>query len=514
MGCGLSTSGSKDQRQTSTLHDTQNPSLLLAKQKMVPTPYGFDANAQIPSSDKCNQHCTLKLFDEAPPSYDASQSALPVGFKGFPAGVMPVLNILKTAAKLTHFGHRGAWAALKDRHGQIWLDSAYTLWPSTYTAILLYATVLLLVGKALGSNMVFYFTTFPNLETEQLSALELETLKALREVCNAKSFRKACEHIHQHRSALAKQGLEDFIRDEANFLDEDTQDEKLIKLLKCTREKMKKLWHGWDSSDLDFKKLQSLYKCARKASRDQPKLLNNTSFIYQMAVHSYRRQVESNVVYPLTCTFLLGTRLEPVEVDAIEKSQIADRKAATQERENKKGFLRRKPTQLEPDSAGENPRSVVKELELVGHQFCIQAVVFNDELNDQAIAAYKRVDNFLHGQPDDINDVTYVSEEDFLCHFLSPTWVFKTTTSHDPRVDSWEELQTKPKYNEELIADENNVIWLPSPKLIRRSVFGMPDEDDDDNDDDEEDQFSKDKTRTLRPAEITLAHNVRLGTPV
>ncbi|OBT59967.1 hypothetical protein VE03_10750 [Pseudogymnoascus sp. 23342-1-I1] len=513
MGCGMSTEdGPKDSKQ---LPDGQEPELLPAQKKSVPTRDGLDANAQVPqegSPSNSNQPYRLELYDKAPPKYEASPRTLPLGYNDFPAGVIAVLNLLKAAAKLTYWGHRGAWAALNDRHGQIWLDSAYTLRPVTYTAILLYAAVRLLVGKALGSNMTFYFTTFPNLETEQLSPLELKKLNALMEVFNAKTFRQACQLIQQHGTALADQGLEDFVKNSTNFLDTDTLDEKLVKLLAFTREKMKNFWHGWDS-DLTFEKLQSLYKDARKASKKQPKLLNNTSFTYQMAVDSYKRQLESKAIFPLTCTFILGTRLEPAEVEAIQKCQLegreASREAVKEVRGKTKGSLWRRSTQPEPDSTAENAGSVVKELELVGHQFCIQAIVFCDQLNDQAKEAYDKVDNFLQGEPDDINDVTYVSEVMFLCYFLSAIWIFKTTTSHDPRVDGWEELQTKPQYNKQCIADENHVIWLPGRKLIRWFVFDIVDEDDDDDD---EEQFSNDKTRTPRQDEIDFANSVKLVT--
>ncbi|RYC80448.1 hypothetical protein BFJ63_vAg16670 [Fusarium oxysporum f. sp. narcissi] len=359
----------------------------------------------------------------------------------------------------------------------------------------------------------FYFTTFPNLETDQLSNAELSTLNALMGVMNAKTFRLACQHVSETSTALAGQGLEDFIKNGANFLEKDTPDERLVKLLAFTREKMKRLWHGWDGRDLDFGKLRSLYKKAQKQSEKQRMLLNNTSFIYQMAVDSYKRQLKSNMIFPLTCTFILGTRLEPAEVDAIQKCQLEGREAsrAVKEAHSKaKASLWRRSTQPEPDSAAENAGSVVKELELVGHQFCIQAIVFCDQLNHQAMGAYDKVDNFLQGEPDDINDVTKVSEVMFLCYFLSAVWIFKTTTSHDPRVDSWEELRNKPQYNKQCIADENRIIWLPGRKLIRWFVFDIVDEDD--SDDDDEEQFSNDKTRAPRQDEIDFANGVKLGT--
>ncbi|KAK2922396.1 hypothetical protein FoTM2_017752 [Fusarium oxysporum f. sp. vasinfectum] len=447
-----------------------------------------DARAQEPqrssSNSNSNQPYKIQVFEKPPPKYEHTSSTLPFGFGKFPAGVIVVLNLLKAAAKVMYGGHKGAWAALNERHGQIWLDSAYTLRPVTYTAILLYAAVRLLVGNALGSNMTFYFTTFPNLETDQLSNTELSTLNALMEVMNAKTFRLACQHVSETSTALAGQGLEDFINNGANFLEKDTPDERLVKLLAFTREKMKRFWHGWDGSDLDFEKLRSLYK----------------------------RQLKSNMIFPLTCTFILGTRLAPAEVDAIQKCQLEGREAsrAVKEAHSKaKASLWRRSSQPVPDSAAKNAGSVTKELEMVGRQFCIQAVVFTDHLNDQAKNAYNKVDNFLQSDPDDINDVTCVSEVKFLCHFLSPVWIFKTTTSHGPRVDGWEDLQAEPRYNKEFIADENHNIWLPGQKLIRRFVFGIVDEDDSD---DEEEQFFNDETRAPRQKEIDFANRVKIGT--
>jgi hypothetical protein len=373
MGCFLSIEeGTNSSKQTYPHHGTEDSGISLAKKATVPIQDGFNSNAQprqpSPSNGNSNPNYTLNVFPEAPPKYEAIPETLQEGFKGFPAGVIRILNLLKKAAQLTFWGHKGAWGSLTARHGQIWLGSAYTLRPVTRMAILLHATILLLVGQALRSNMTFYFTTFPNLETEQLSNLDLETLKALMEVFNAKTFLQACKLIHEHETALAHEGMEDFINKSNNFLETDTPDEKLIKLLAFTREKIKGFWHGWHSTKLTFTKLQSLYKQAQKASEKQLKLLNNTSFIYQMAVSSYKRQLISRSIYPLTCTFLLGTQLEPAEVDAIQQCQLEGREAVREVRGKTKGPLWRRSTQTQPEYAAENTGSVAKELGVEGYQ--------------------------------------------------------------------------------------------------------------------------------------------------
>ncbi|RSL80132.1 hypothetical protein CEP52_017433 [Fusarium oligoseptatum] len=475
MGCSMSTEDSpQDSKQTSTMPGTQDTDLLpVKKKKSAPTRDGLDAKAEVPherSLGNSDQNFRLGVFDKPPPKYGRCPATLQLGFESFPAGVIVVLNLLKEAAQLTCFGHKGAWAALSDRHGQIWLDSAHTLRPVTRKAILLYAAIRLLVGKALDSNMTFYFTTFPNLETEQLSDSELKTLNALVSVFNAKTFLKAGQLIREHSTALAGQGLEDYINNEHSFLETDTQDDK----------------NGQAVGNDQRQDEKALARMAHQGSR-----LRKTSIA--MAVASYKRQLESKSVHPLTCTFILGTRLEPAEVDAIQQCQRKGQEAARGVRRKMKESLWEKSTRPEPSLAGEDAGSVAKELELEGHQFCIQAIVFCDQLNSQAKKAYEKVDNFLKGQQDDINDVTYVSEVKFLLYFLTP------------------ELRSVPQYNDKRIIDEEDVIWLPGDRLIRWFVLGIVDDDDDD-DDEEQAQFSNHKTRDPQPEEVALANRVKLGT--
>lgn len=64
------------------------------------------------------------------------------------------------------------------------------------------------------------------------------------EVFNAETFLQARTLIRQHRTALSNQDLESFLKNQHSFLETDTTNEKLVKLLGFTREKMKGLWHG------------------------------------------------------------------------------------------------------------------------------------------------------------------------------------------------------------------------------------------------------------------------------
>jgi hypothetical protein len=445
---------------------------------------GLDPHPKEPVQHAETENFIIGVFPDQPPEY--SKTPRPTAWDLIPKGVQAILSLWKRAATLDFFGHKGAWNA--SRHGQIWLDSAYSLRPITITAIFLYAAMRMLVAQALKGNMTFYFTTFPNVESDELSDKDREVLQALIKVFNANTYRKASALIDLRKAILAGEGMMEFIDNPSNFVEGDTQEQKLVKLLAHTRGRMKQYWYGWKGRDLNFKSLKSLYRKARKASEEQPMLLNNTSFIYQMTLDSYKRQLKSANVYPLTCTFILGTPLQPQEVEAIQNCQTEGKEVLKDAREVMKAkalsSMFKKTIQPDPGST-EVPVSVAEELDKQGHQFCIQAVVFADHLSVQAKDGYSKVDTFLDGQPDDINDVTFLSEVRFLIYFLHEYWIFKTTTSHDPRVDSWPELRNQSPYNKERVAPEDGKILLPSPELIRRWVFDIVDEEDEDVDEED-----------------------------
>ncbi len=117
---------------------------------------------------------------------------------------------------------------------------------------------------------------------------------------------------------------------------------------------------------------------------------------------------------------------------------------------------------------------VARELQKQGHKFCIAGVVFTDTLSQQAIDGYTVVDEWLDGEPEDINDVTLVSEEKFTRFLLHHDWILKTTSSHDPRVDEWPELRKKQLYNSvPLTAGPIATVRVPSVALVEEFVFDI-----------------------------------------
>lgn len=195
----------------------------------------------------------LPFFRNPPPEY--SKTPRPTAWDLIPKGVQAILSLWKRAATLDFFGHKGAWNA--SRHGQIWLDSAYSLRPITSTAIFLYAAMRMLVAQALKGNMTFYFTTFPSVESDELSDKDREVLQALIEVFNANTYRKASALIDLRKSILAGEGMMEFIDNPTNFVEGDTQEQKLVKLLAHTRGQMKQYWYGWKGKDLKCQELKN-----------------------------------------------------------------------------------------------------------------------------------------------------------------------------------------------------------------------------------------------------------------
>lgn len=447
----------------------------------------FDAHAQ-PSKE-------VQLGVQKAPTFDISEYELPAytlqpetspaqqrayRWKNLPAHVQNQLILWRKAHELRNFGHNGAFEAYISRHEHIWLDSAHNLHPITRTAILLYAAMPLLIGKAKQCNMTFFFTTYPNINSPELEEKERGTLIALMEVFNCSTFRAARNTICVRQTHLKDEKLLEFLDNKANFEEGDEAEQKLIKLLRFTRQQMQKYWYGWEVKDLTFAILKQLYKIAIQESQKQPKLVSNTAFVYRREIGNYKRlqtKRKGGDSYELTCTFLLATKLTPAEVGDIQKYQNAGVKLIQADKNARAKGTKRIPTFIkkgareDADISGEV--DVAEELEKQGHPFCIEGIVFKDFLGKQALDGFTAVDTWLDGTPDDINDVTFVSEKQFIRHLLHVLWIFKTTSSHDPRVDNWPELLQAPKYNQKPLAENAKSVTVPSVALVLEFVFDI-----------------------------------------
>jgi hypothetical protein len=444
----------------------------------------FDANAQ-PNKDVqpgVQIAPTFDIDEYELPAYSLKPESTPehqraIRWNALPESVKRQLILWRNAHKLRNFGHNGAFEAYISRNEHIWLDSAHTLSPITRTAILLYAAMPLLIGKAKKCNMTFFFTTYPNIKSPELDDKERRTLIALMEVFNCSTFREARNLINVRSSHLEGEGMEEFVDNRKNFEEDDEAEQKLVKLLRYTRQQMQKYWYGWEVQDLTFAILKQLYKIAIQESEKQPKLLNNTAFVYRREIGNYKRlqKKKDGESYEITCTFLLATKLTPAEVKDIQKYQSAGAKLIREakdakEKSGKKITLLKKGVR-EDEPSGET--DVAQELEKQGHPFCIGGIVYKDFLGRQAQDGFTAVDTFLDGTPEDINDVTFVSEEGFIGSLLHEYWIFKTTSPHDPRVDNWPELQNTPQYNREPLSAKGETVLVPSVALVLEFVFDI-----------------------------------------
>jgi hypothetical protein len=77
--------------------------------------------------------------------------------------VESLLNITRDAAALKFYGIKGAFNVLKQRHFDVYIDTAYTLHGDTLDATLFVALYLLQnAQQATNCNMTFYFPCYPN----------------------------------------------------------------------------------------------------------------------------------------------------------------------------------------------------------------------------------------------------------------------------------------------------------------------------------------------------------------
>ncbi|KAF2752625.1 hypothetical protein EJ05DRAFT_270675 [Pseudovirgaria hyperparasitica] len=453
------------------------------KQQPVHTYDEFDPKAKTTNGHEPGvQRATtwdISTYDPPPytPTPNTTSNQPNTEWDALPLPVQRMLSLWRQADRLTFHGHSGAWEAYIHRHQHIWIDSAHMLDPLTQKAILLYAAMPLQIGKARKCNMTFFFTTYPNVDSPELDAKSRSTLLALLEVFNCSSFRAAKDAIKVQKLHLEN---------------EKDAEQKLVKLLRYTRQQMSKYWYGWELEELDFDIFKQLYKIAIAESEKQPKLRNNNVHTYRREIGNYRRLMNKpEDSYDITCTFLLATPLTPKEVEVIQKLQDAgaelvkqrqaqkekDAKAAKESRLLRPFVKRATNDNLDSSKAEEPEESIAQELEKQGHPFCIEAIVFDDFLGEQAKNCYRQVDNSLSGTRWDINDATFGSQTSFVRFLFHESWIFKTTTSHDPRVDDWPELRRTQKYNDlPMVDDDNTPIQVPSIKLVRKYVFDIVDD--------------------------------------
>lgn len=420
-----------------------------------------------------------------------------------------LLQIMRQANGLKLYDIQGAFSIYNERHFDVWIDSNFQLKPNTRNAILLIALFNLLMGKSTDCNMTFYFTSYPNTRSKNLSNDGRECLKALKELWITQSWVDAVGLVQRTATLGVTLKLQKWIDDGEVFVEGETDDEKHVKLLGVVREKMLPFWYGWHQRELTIQKLKDLHGSALNAARKQPKSLNSVRFTYERSLKHYLRLLkkakDNAEAYPITNLFLLGSVMQPTEVAAIQNCQESDGNEI-----KKAGVVRKRLRQQQQKQQQQG-----EVVEGQGTQFQISAVVMTKQMSGAAIAGYRGIDNFAVGEHD-INDLTTLDEDDVLNHFLSRETIFKINNCHNPEVDNNLKFSSdRELYSSiELTNDNNKTITLPAIKQVK-DFLGIEDvsslaRDVDDSDDEDENPPSFHPA----PTSITIQASPDDGVPV
>ncbi|KAL2674241.1 hypothetical protein Neosp_012692 [[Neocosmospora] mangrovei] len=372
------------------------------------------------------------------------------------ASVDYILRTILDAENFSKHGIKGAFNVLGDRHFNIFIDSSHSLSSETRCAILLVATVLLTVAQAKDCDMTFYFTSYPNKKSKNLSEIDRRHLKDLISLWKTQSWQEALGMVKYTKSFQGKLGIQDWINKRKNISDDQSDVEKHAKLLNYCREKMLAFWHGWHQRELTVDSLEKLYGSAMVNASQQLNSLNSTAFTYKRAMGQYTRlqelyQKDPSQAFPVSNIFLLGTAIQPTELAAIQEAQ-----------------------NIGGNAGSSHGRLGSANIEGRGTLFQISSVVMIDRMTEKSIKLYKKVDNYGKGE-DDINDLNTLKERKVLTNFLSPGAFFKILNSHEPAVDNDIQMPTgDAMYGRQLLNTNGHTITLPSVKQVKR-IFGIED---------------------------------------
>ncbi|RSL57597.1 hypothetical protein CEP54_008194 [Fusarium duplospermum] len=370
-----------------------------------------------------------------------------------------ILRTILDAENFSKHGIKGAFNVLGERHFNIFIDSSHSLSSETRCAILLLATVLLIVAQAKDCDMTFYFTSYPNKKSKNLSEIDRRHLKDPINLRKTQSWQEALGMVRYTQSFQEELGIQDWIQKRKNISDEQSDVEKHAKLLNLCREKMLTFWHGWHQRELTVDSLEKLHGSAMVNASQQLNSLNSTAFTYKRAMGQYTRlqelyQKDPSQAFPVSNIFLLGTAIQPTELAAIQEAQNIGGQASS--------------------SSTRHSKSESLNIEGRGTLFQISSVVMIDRMTEKSIKLYKKVDNYAKGE-DDINDLNTLKERRVLTNFLSPGAFFKILNSHEPAVDNDIQMPTgDAMYGRHLLNATGHTITLPSVTQVKR-IFGIED---------------------------------------
>ncbi|KAH7116630.1 hypothetical protein B0J13DRAFT_571390, partial [Dactylonectria estremocensis] len=328
--------------------------------------------------------------------------------------------------------------------------------------------------------ITFYFTSYPNIKSKNLSENSRNCLKFLRDLWGTDSWKGAVQLVAGASILETELGIQKWLNNEENFAKGETEDEKHVKLLGHVREKMLPYWHGWHQRDLNAERLIQYHGSAIFAARKQPKSLNSIHFIYKRSMGHYIRLLKQSTadpskdMYPITNLFLLGSIMQPTEIASIKKFQESEG--------NEMAGAAKKLLRMQ------NQQQQAEVVKVQGTQFQISSVLMTKHLSQAAVSGYTEIDHFATKE-NDINDLTFLDESEVLKCLLSPKAIFKILNSHNPQVDNLDFSTKKELYSNIPRLGNDSIITVPTVKQLKdalyiEDIFALPRADDSDDEDD------------------------------
>jgi hypothetical protein len=410
-----------------------------------------------------------------------------------------ILDTVREAHQMQKHGINGAFNVLAERHIHIWIDASYLHSRDTKIAIELQAAIHLQLGQAKDSDMTFFFTSYPNLDSENLGKSERKLLLQLIRVWETSSWSNAEEIVSRNEILSSHFELASWMKgdfkpkrkegemaqveqveqagERHDGASERSPNEKHTILLAHVRELMLPFWHGWHQRDFaGVDDLFLLCKEARKAAKRQRKCLNSICIMYRREIGLYLRLREQKQAFPVTCFPLIGSMMQSGEVSAIKSyQQVNDhklKKRLTYNSQPKKGIWKR------GGAASSNAETVEGEIDAAARRdlpFQITGMVDIEEMSVDGVKGFQDIDSAFKGE-DDINDIKTYMHTMYLNSFFSPCALFLYYNGHNKEVDDVEISQEDMYGAVSLTTATEKKILIPHVKEFME-ILGMDAED-------------------------------------
>ncbi|TGJ83505.1 hypothetical protein E0Z10_g5265 [Xylaria hypoxylon] len=306
-----------------------------------------------------------------PPPYDISQR---------PQSVQALLAMFKDGLKLgKEQGITNAFNPLRHRHFHVWIDNNHRLPKVTKKSILAMALLFHLLGRALNSEMEFFFISHSNTEGDQLTEEESRMAEALDKLWKTQRWSEANGLINENSPpGQGQQMRSSYQQPQAasqQTTNTETTRERFKRILSHVRDLKGQFWQGFDQSKIELE---------GKISRRE--------------IGHYKRLISRLEAVSTTVLLLTGSPLQQTEADAIIEFQ----------RNNS------------PRDGGRHTNTVRDQ----DSKLCIQTIAWTEYMDDAGKESLRKIDNAFKGD-DDINDLAEVNDTQLLRRGPTAKLLFK-----------------------------------------------------------------------------------------